>query len=255
MVIFMENITFFHMNEKDFSNKIYKELYTKRIDLFDLRETYIMCHLDVLEEISKRLPVHRKDCLYYLGNGNYHYLTLVLLKRMSEPFTLVTFDHHNDAGDFPFPDTISCGSWIQTAIETLPLMKRVIVIGADRENGKKTEKQTFNKLFFANPIDHSTKSIQKISSFILTKNIYISIDRDYLSEEVVQTNWDQGNNQLSDLLFAVELLAQNHKLVGADVCGDIVWDYQTLNQFTMQATLQQSIEVNRKIFETLSSLL
>ena len=105
----MENITFFHMSEKDFSNKIYKDLYSKKIDLCDLKETYTMCPLDVLEEIEKRLPTHQRDYLYYLGNGNYHYLTLVLLSRLSEPFTLITFDHHNDAGDF-FLEMTSCGS-------------------------------------------------------------------------------------------------------------------------------------------------
>ena len=83
----------------------------------------------------------------------------------------------------------------------------------------------------------------------------MSIDRDYLSKEVVQTNWDQGDNQLSDLLKAIRFLANHHTLVGADVCGDIVWDYQTLNQLTMQATMQQSIQVNKKIFETLTNVL
>lgn len=254
-MIFMENITFFHMSEKDFSNKIYKELYSTKIDLYDLRETYIMCHLDVLEEISKRLPIHQNDRLYYLGNGNYHYLTLVLLKRLTEPYTLITFDHHNDAGDFPFPEMTSCGSWIQTAIEMFPLMERVIVIGADQENGKKTGKNVSNKIFFVKNEENSFQSLQKTASLIQTKNIYISIDRDYLSEEVVQTNWDQGKNKLPDLLQAIKVLANHHILVGADVCGDIVWDYRTLSQFTMQSTLQQSIKVNQKIFEALSNLL
>lgn len=250
----MENITFFHMSEKDFSNKIYKDLYSKKIDLCDLKETYTMCPLDVLEEIEKRLPIHQRDYLYYLGNGNYHYLTLVLLSRLSEPFTLITFDHHNDAGDFPFLEMTSCGSWIQTAVDRVPLMERVIIIGADSQNGKKTKENYSNQLFFVSDTK-VPENLQEISLLIKTKNIYMSIDRDYLSKEVVQTNWDQGDNQLSDLLKAIRFLANHHTLVGADVCGDIVWDYQTLNQLTMQATMQQSIQVNKKIFETLTNVL
>ena len=249
----MENITFFHMSEKDFSNKVYKDLYSTKIDLCDLRETYTMCHLNVLDEISKRLPC-QKDRLYYLGNGNYHYLTLVLLKQLTEPFTLITFDHHNDAGDFPFQEMTSCGSWIQMAIDRVPLMERVIVIGADGKNGKKTKENYSKQLLFMNEAE-TPNSLQKIASFIHTKNIYMSIDRDYLAKEVVQTNWDQGKHQLSDLLKAMKVLADHHTLVGADVCGDIVWDYQTLNQLTMQTTLQQSIQVNQKIFETLTNVL
>lgn len=248
----MKDVTFFHMNEKDFSNKIYKDLYSTKIDLYDLRETYIMCHLDVLDEISKRLPSRQEDKLYYLGNGNYHYLTLVLLDRLKEPFTLITFDHHNDAHYFPFPEMTSCGSWIQTALEKLDLMKEAIIIGANADDMKEMKVDFSEKLFFLNEESISKKALEEVSYSIQTENIYISIDRDFLSEREVQTNWDQGSNQLSDLLYAIQLISKNHKLVGADVCGDIVWDFRTLNQYTMQSTLEKSTRVNKKIFEALS---
>lgn len=248
----MSDITFFHMNEKDFSNKIYKDLYSTKIDLYDLRETYSMCHLDILDEISKRLPTHQKDKLYYLGNGNYHYLTLVLLARLEEPFTLITFDHHNDARYFPFPDMTSCGSWIRTALEELDLLEKVIIIGASADNTKEMKNGLSDKLFFLSEEKISEKVLQRISNAIKTKNIYISVDRDFLSEREVQTNWDQGNNQLPDLLSAIQLFSKDHILVGADVCGDIVWDFRTLNKYTMQSTLEQSIQVNKNIFEALN---
>src|SRR5699024_1945048 len=122
----------------------------------------------------------------------------------------------------------------------------------DSQNGKKTKENYSNQLFFVSDTK-VPENLQEISLLINTKNIYMSIDRDYLSKEVVQTNWDQGDNQLSDLLKVIRFLANHHSLVGADVCGDIVLDYQTLHQFTMQSTLQQSIEVNRKIFEPLTN--
>ena len=248
----MNDVIFFHMDEKDFSNKIYKNLYSTKIDLYDLRETYIMCSLDTLDEISDRLPMHSKDKLYFLGNGNYHYLTLVLLNRLKEPFTLVTFDHHNDAGYIPFPQMTSCGSWIQTALEKFHLLQKVIIIGANADDMKETKSNLKNRLYYLNAENISKKSLQQISTTIQTENIYLSIDRDFLSEKEVQTNWDQGDNFLRELLFAIQLLCTDHKLVGADVCGDIVWDYRTLNKYTMQAILEQSIDVNNKIFDELS---
>lgn len=248
----MSDITFFHMDEKDFSNKIYKNLYSTKIDLYDLRETYVMCSLDTLDEISTRLPTHSEDKLYFLGDGNYHYLTLVLLNRLKDPFTLVVFDHHNDAGDIPFPQMTSCGSWIQTALGELDLLQEVFIIGANADNMKETKSVLKNKLTYLNAESISEKSLQQLSSAIQTENIYLSIDRDFLSEKEVQTNWDQGDHLLTELLFFIEVLCADHTLIGADVCGDIVWDYRTLNKYTMQETLKQSIDVNHKIFNQLS---
>ncbi|HLR88706.1 MAG TPA: arginase family protein [Atopostipes sp.] len=250
--MYMNDVTFFHMDEKDFSNKIYKDLYSTKIDLYDLRETYVMCSLDMLDEISTRLPTHSKDKLYFLGNGNYHYLTLVLLDRLKDPFTLVTFDHHNDAGYIPFPQMTSCGSWIQTALGKFDLLEEVFIIGADADNMKETKSELNDKLYYLNADSISEKSLQKISTAIPTENIYLSIDRDFLSEKEVQTNWDQGDSPLTELLFSIQLLCADHKLIGADVCGDIIWDYRTLNKYTMQAVLKQSINVNNKIFDQLS---
>lgn len=251
----MKKIAFFHMNEKDFSNKVYNSLYSKLIDFTDLRETYIICHFDTLSEISTRLERLPDYQLFYLGNGNYHYLTLVLLARQKEPFTLITFDHHHDSSDFPYSKMTSCGSWIQTAIQNLEFLKKVLVIGASANKLEELTPIPSPKLQLLYEKDISTKSLDDLSKQIPTKNIYISIDRDFLSEKVVQTNWEQGTHSLEDLLWGMRKLTQHHRLVGADVCGDILWDYQTLNRIRMQKTLKQSIEVNRQIFSLFSDLL
>jgi hypothetical protein len=49
--------------------------------------------------------------------------------------------------------------------------------------------------------------------------VYLSIDKDVLAREVVQTNWDQGVMRLEELTAAIEML--RGRLIAADVVGDV----------------------------------
>ena len=49
--------------------------------------------------------------------------------------------------------------------------------------------------------------------------VYLSIDKDVLANDVVQTNWDQGVMRLEELMSAIAML--RGRIVGADVPGDI----------------------------------
>jgi hypothetical protein len=54
----------------------------------------------------------------------------------------------------------------------------------------------------------------------------LSIDKDVLANDVVQTNWDQGQFQLHHLERVCG--AVHGDLVGSDVCGDVSnWRYST----------------------------
>ena len=49
--------------------------------------------------------------------------------------------------------------------------------------------------------------------------IYLSIDKDVLAREVVQTNWDQGVMRLEELESAIAML--KGRIIGSDVVGDV----------------------------------
>ena len=49
--------------------------------------------------------------------------------------------------------------------------------------------------------------------------IYLSIDKDVLAADVVQTNWDQGVMRADELEAAIAMLRGN--VVAADVAGDV----------------------------------
>jgi hypothetical protein len=49
--------------------------------------------------------------------------------------------------------------------------------------------------------------------------VYLSIDKDVLAHDVVQTNWDQGVMCLEELESAIRML--QGRLIGSDVVGDV----------------------------------
>ena len=53
--------------------------------------------------------------------------------------------------------------------------------------------------------------------------LYISIDKDVLSESEGKTNWDQGNVALDQVLHFIDAYMQqtpNRQLLGVDICGE-----------------------------------
>jgi len=250
----LPSVSFFHTQEKNFSNVIYKDLYNQMIDIHDIAGTYVMCHFDTLKDIAKRIAALESQ-IYYLGNGNYHYLSLALLEKIKEPFSLVLFDHHHDAGYLPVDNVTSCGTWVKNAIEEIELLQHVYIIGGDTKNKKEPLSHVSLKITIVSENDLSVTTLKKLTQKIETSNIYVSIDRDFLSEREVLTNWDQGNASLDDLLQIIQIVCKNHRLLGADVCGDILWDYPTMTKHTMQASLKRSVTVNEQIFNLLKELL
>ena len=50
--------------------------------------------------------------------------------------------------------------------------------------------------------------------------VYISIDKDVLSDSYAITNWDQGEMSLRMLEDVLKVLVTNYDIIGVDICGD-----------------------------------
>ena len=50
--------------------------------------------------------------------------------------------------------------------------------------------------------------------------LYISIDKDVLSEDVLKTNWDQGNMSLEAFYEIFDQLITDNEIIGIDICGE-----------------------------------
>ena len=241
---------------------------TQTIDLSDWQEAIRFgcswstwkCFRSVLNE---RLPAsYGPVCM---GSGDFHHISHLLLDRIyhSEPFDVVVLDNHPDNMRFPFG--IHCGSWVVHAAR-LPQIRCVHILGITSadvswrhawENhllpivqGKIRYWTTGVNVHWVNPFGlakriTSFKNVQVlIRQFIaeLEKNIpgavYLSIDKDVFSANVVRTNWDQGCFDLEDVRLLIE--AFKGKLIGSDITGELsVHHYKTSWKRWLSALDQQ----------------
>src|SRR5699024_9019037 len=136
--IIMGAVTLINTTKENIAARIYKGLYENILDLSNLEGIHLISSLQTIIEISKRVSTFPRAGTFFLGNGNFHYLTLPILLQYQEPFSLIVFDHHSDAGILPFEGVTSCGSWINDALSMQSNLKRVYIIGLGGENIKQT---------------------------------------------------------------------------------------------------------------------
>jgi len=187
------------------------------IDLENIPESNLFCAKSAMEEISSRLSSRKSRGITFIGNGNYHYVSYLLLSEIDRPFTLVLFDHHTDAKrSMQRAGMLSCGSWVAEAAATFGNMQHVVIVGAGAES-------------ISYPLEWQEKitllpgagDLQALLSAIPNEDVYISVDKDVLDRTFAVTNWDQGNMHLKELLVALQTLVRQKNVLGLDVCGEL----------------------------------
>lgn len=204
------------------------------------------CYLDegVVSQIESIVSSVPLKAVHFLGSGNYHYLSYYFLKNIEQEFALLLFDNHPDMQEAAFGDIMSCGSWLRLALKDFPNLKKVYVCGASPEHLKEEapydERVTIldYKNFVNHYVNDNLNGVSKLrgkediyekvaldtgiaidTKVSVSYPLYISIDKDVLSEEYAATDWDQGDmtlNELTDILMSLS----NHKILGVDICGD-----------------------------------
>jgi arginase family enzyme len=181
----------------------------------------------------------------FMGSGDFHHVSYLLIERLRRrgaPVQIVVFDNHPDNMRYPFG--IHCGSWVWH-VSRLPFVARVVVVGitsTDVAAGRLWENHLVplysgKVVYFC--VERGVDALRRIGvrrarSYPSTaamlrglasalaawpESIYLSIDKDVLAPEVVQTNWDQGVMQLQEMTSAIRSLRD--RVVGADVVGDV----------------------------------
>lgn len=155
----------------------------------DLEGTNCYCSPESAAIIRKETASLPVNAVHFIGTGDYHYISLFWLERISEPFSLVLFDNHPDDQETVFgAGMLSCGSWVARARE-LQCCREV----------------WWNRL---PPVEDGLP-------------VYVSIDLDVLSEEFAHTDWDQGDMNLAELSCAMRRLADSRRILGVDICGGL----------------------------------
>ena len=170
--------------------------------------------------------------IHFFDNGNYHYMSKLWTDRVQEPFELVVFDHHPDMQPPRFEGILSCGGWVLEVLKNNPFVQSVTIIGVKDSLAKEIHEElssssnaaVLDKVKFIceselDSIGHVAPSRMAFNDSA-TRPIYISIDKDALSTSEAATNWDQGSLTYNQLVATLTALAQNHRILGIDICGE-----------------------------------
>ena len=195
--------------------------------------------------------------IHLLGSGDFHHLTLALLRRIDQPFNLLVLDNHSDwAGGVP---VLHCGTWLNHAAR-LHNVRRIFHVGGDRDfdnwarwlaptdalrSGKivplpavRTFKSGFWKNVPHQPLRARPEAMidgdrleDVISPYLDELDrwpLYVSLDKDVLWLPESITNWDAGNLDLQEVREVLQffLKASSDELVGMDIVGQA----QTLDE-------------------------
>lgn len=210
-------------------------------------------------EIKKFLNPAWKHAITFLGSGDFHHISKLLIEQFQEDFCIVIFDLHPDLDNLP--PRFSCGSWVNLAAAQ-GRVKKIVMLGPSSKDLSFPDNMTFNFSSFKDarvelyPFYHAPslmlwknlrenhfihprgcgifqritwenlrdkdirQAITDIIERLPTKHIYISIDKDCLNWDCAVTNWEPGVISLDWLLEALKILIDSTTIIGMDIVGD-----------------------------------
>ena len=236
---------------------------TLYINCADIPGTDCYCDDESAETIRKRIAdagVTDARGIHFFDNGNYHYMSKIWTDMVQENFSLVVFDHHPDMQEPRFGNILSCGGWVKKVIEENKFIDNVVIIGVAKlltaeipshKNVSYIHEDEYNAMVSKPGEFEKFISGLKNLELPLSQNIYLSIDKDALSPAYAATNWDQGSLRLEHVTAIIDALAQQHKIIGVDICGERSRDMD-LADTAAADTLNNTL--NEKLFHLLTGL-
>jgi hypothetical protein len=185
------------------------------------------------------------------GSGDFHHVSLALLRRLTQPFNLLIVDKHPDwMRAIPF---LHCGTWVYHAARLAPV-RRIFHAGGDLDfdnsfrwlapwsllrSGKITVfpairpfergawSRVANQPLRPEPqtwIDQERleELLEPYRGDLARWPLYISLDKDVMIQNDAMVNWDSGHLALPEVEMIVRafLGAAGSKLAGMDIVGD-----------------------------------
>jgi len=205
------------------------------------------------EETCKKkcLQAGQDPVISFFGSGDFHHVTLSMLRQLHDPFNVLVLDKHPDwmCG----APLMHCGTWVAHAVQ-LPNLQHLFHLGGalDLENWlyrfapwkhlsagrvkvvpalKKLTRGRWRSVAYeplraapAQPL-----SVERLESLCADFQsdmarfpLYISIDKDVMRASEAPTNWDSGYLELDEVRRIVTRLVgtTGAKVIGMDVLGD-----------------------------------
>jgi hypothetical protein len=189
--------------------------------------------------------------LTFVGSGDFHHVTLSLLRRIQQPINLLVLDNHPDwMRGIPF---MHCGTWLYHAAR-LPQVQHIFHVGGnvDFDNGFRwlapwrllrsgkvhvlPSVRAFEGSGWAavphaplrpdalTPLDAQRlrQLLEPFQGELGRWPLYVSLDKDVMTTREATVNWDSGQLNMAEveLLLTMFVQAANGRLAGMDVVGD-----------------------------------
>jgi hypothetical protein len=191
----------------------------------------------------------------FYGSGDFHHVSLALIRRQARPINLLVIDNHPDwMGRIPF---LHCGTWLYHAAK-LPQVKQIFHIGGDvdfdnyfhwlapwkaiesgkivvlpgirRFRGWRWAKVGNDPLLwksqtaapFSLPPGRLKEFLRPYQRELGSRTLYISLDKDVMAAQWASVNWDSGHLTVLQTRAVLEafLMAADGIVAGIDVVGD-----------------------------------
>ena len=194
----------------------YKEHYPhlQYFDCSDIEGTRLFCEKKAEDRLKSIIKENGISGIHFIDSGDYHYITKFMTDFIKEPFDLVLIDHHTDMQSSIVGDMLSCGNWAKKVLSN-PYLHQLYLIGPEKHDLRSVENQS-------KVIDISIEELEQGCSIPLETKypVYISIDKDVLSEKYAITNWNQGDMSLGMLENVLAYFLKQCEVIGIDICGD-----------------------------------
>lgn len=219
-----------------------------QLDISHLTGTNCYCDDEAREELKKRIKDIPCAGIHFMDSGNYHYMSRIWMEKVKEPFCLLVFDNHTDLQPPAFGGILSCGGWIAAALEELPFLKEVVLVGPDEAAYEAVDENLKKQIRFFSREQLECSSSEEFFSWFsaITEDLpfYISVDKDILSEDELKTNWSQGEMNTETLLRLLKVFrktseGKKRRILGMDVCGEC--------EAAHPETVEESNKINEKL--------
>ena len=203
----------------------------KWLSLREISGTNCYCDEEAVRLLKEKTAGFSAGGIHFLDSGNYHYMSRIWLERITEPFGLIVFDNHTDMQPPAFGGLLSCGGWIAAAIEELPKLSKVLLIGPDEASWEQTDPALREKVLLISRecLGREGALSEKIKEYMEETQgslpFYFSVDKDVLCPGEAYTSWSQGDMTAEELLKILEeiweqMQKRGTRFLGVDICGE-----------------------------------
>jgi hypothetical protein len=189
--------------------------------------------------------------LTFIGSGDFHHVSLALIRRITEPFNLLVIDNHPDW--MRCIPVLHCGTWLWHALH-MPNVRRIYHVGGDVDfdNGFRylapwSALKSGRVTVFPGVRSYRTRRWRAVpheplrlpgeerlsperldellrphQKALAQRPLYVSLDKDAMVTADAVVNWDSGHLRLSEVrdVLTAFVRAAGGCLAGMDVVGD-----------------------------------